>query len=379
MQAPKNGFFYVLDAASGELISAENFVPVSWASHVDIETGRPVETGTARFERTGAPAWVTPAPAGGHNWYPMAYSPQTGLIYIPVIYGTWAYALVEDFEVSTIAANRGTDVARAMRMLSDPGIPPELAHDHDSALLAWDPVRQEAVWEAPYEHFGPRTGGALATAGGLVFHASGDDALVAYRASDGERVWSADTQTGVLAPPISYAIDGEQFVAVAAGRATGGYYAPNTARLLVFKLGGDVELPPAPDYAPPPLDPPELVVAADVAAHGEAVYFRTCAICHGVDGEVRGGLFPDLRRSAALHSADTFRAVVLDGMLSANGMASFAEALSAEDAEAVRAYIVSLAQEAVPAADPPGGPGGPTPEEDADSSDEESDEVGDRG
>jgi mono/diheme cytochrome c family protein len=151
----------------------------------------------------------------------------------------------------------------------------------------------------------------------------------------------------VVAAPISYEFDGEQYVAVAIGSGVGGYYGPRNGRLLAFKIGGDAAAPALPPYVEQPFNAPELEVSAEVVSHGEDVYFRNCALCHGVSGEVRGGLFPDLRRSFATSTPETFGAVVLEGALEQNGMRSFAEVLSSEDAEAVRAYIVSLARQAI--------------------------------
>ncbi len=362
MQAPKNGFFYVLDAATGEFISAESFVPVSWAFGLDPETGRPYPNPEARYDRTGAAAWVTPGPAGGHSWHPMSYSPETGLVYIPARYASWNFKAQEDFEVRPVGTNHALDFSANVG-----AEPPEaFRHEAGGSLLAWDPVDQRPAWEVLHLQQGAN-GGALATAGGLVFQGNGRAELAAYDAADGTKLWKAATQTGIAAPPITYELDGEQYVAVVAGRVTGGYYAPSYSRLLVYKLGGTAELPPMVDYVPPALDPPELTASAEAVAHGAQIYSASCAICHGQDGQAPG-IFPDLRYSGALADADLFEAIVLDGTLAANGMVSFAEALSPEDAEAVRAYVISQAiaakaAEHAPAAasEAPGGAGSQLP------------------
>jgi quinohemoprotein ethanol dehydrogenase len=345
MQAPKNGFFYVLDAETGAFISAENFVPVNWASHVDQETGRPVMNPEARYDRTGVPTFVMPSAAGGHSWHPMSMSPETGLVYIPAMYSFWVFGLYDEFRISPVSSNTAVDYSVHYRMANSPDLPPEARNEYGSALLAWDPVKQELAWRVPYRQGGSQ-GGTLATAGGLVFQGLRTGEINAYRATDGEQLWSAPTSAGVVAAPISYAIDGEQYIAVAVGSGVGGYHGPKTGRMLAFKLGADVELPALPPYVELPFNVPELNASAEVITHGEDVYFRNCAICHGVNGEVRGGLFPDLRRSPFTSTEASFRAVVLEGALESNGMSSFAGALSAEETEAARSYIVELARQA---------------------------------
>jgi mono/diheme cytochrome c family protein len=223
---------------------------------------------------------------------------------------------------------------------------------NEGFLLAWDPVAHKEVWRVPFGS--SRGGGTLTTAGGLVFQGNSDkEEFVAYRASDGERLWSLPAQTGIVAGPVTYELDGVQYVAVVAGsRLQGNYYAPNNSRLLVFKLGGTAHLPPP--IAPPEmvLNPPAAFGSAETLRHGEEIYNRFCGTCHGTDGQSRG-LFPDLRYSAALGSRDVFNSIVIDGVLTENGMVSFKKALSLDDVEAVRAYMVDRAHYAVK-----NGPGG---------------------
>jgi PQQ-dependent dehydrogenase (methanol/ethanol family) len=339
MQAPKNGFFYVLDAATGEFISAEPFAAVNWATGIDPATGRPIENPDARYERTGRAFALQPSAAGAHNWQPMSFSPLTGLVYLPASDNAMAYAADEDFTPSALASNLGIDLAAGFAQLgpnATAGLP------SGSRLAAWDPVGQREVWRADGAH-----GGALSTAGGLVFAGAGED-FAAYRADDGTELWRAPAQTGVVAAPISYEVGGEQYVAVVAGRASGDYYASNHSRLLVFKRGGTAAPPPAAPPAPRVLNPPApLAVSAEVVARGEGAYEQFCIICHGDiitgGGMFRRGLFPELIYSGALGDEDLFKAIVLDGVLSANGMASFSAALEPERAEAVRAYLVDAA------------------------------------
>ena len=363
MQAPKNGFFYTLDALTGEFISGDNFVPVSWADGLDAD-GRPIQNDSGRYDRTDYEAtWVTPGPAGGHSWHPMAYSPETGYVYIPARYTSWAYKEDEDFEVQPVGNNHATDFSANFGVET----PEAFQHEFGGSVLAWDPINQRAAWEAPHPQSGAN-GGMLATAGGLVFQGNGRAELVAYDAADGAVLWAEETQTGIAAPPITYELDGEQYVAVVAGRVSGGYYAPNYSRLLVYKLGGETELPAMLDYEPPALDPPAMTAAADVVAHGEDLYSRSCALCHGQDGQAPG-IFPDLRYSAALHDSDVFEAIVIDGLLSNNGMASFAEVLTPADADAVRHFVISEAHTAM---DNPGF--GPPPAADDEAAEDASDD-----
>ncbi|MCB1846592.1 MAG: PQQ-dependent dehydrogenase, methanol/ethanol family, partial [Halieaceae bacterium] len=254
MQAPKNGFFYLIDRTDGTLLSANNYIDITWATHVDMATGRPVEVEGARY--TEGPFTVYPSYLGGHNWHPMSYSPDTGLVYIPVLDFPAAYGQPEAFIYRPGVANTGSDGII--------GSLPDAQAERDAMrplmkgrLLAWDPVTQREAWRV--EHDGPWNGGTLTTAGNLVFQGTADGKFVAYRADNGERLWDFPTQTGVVAPPMTYAIDGEQYISVNVG--WGGAYAlvfgefvtpaslPNVSRVLTFKLGADGKLP-QPDWQP---------------------------------------------------------------------------------------------------------------------------------
>jgi alcohol dehydrogenase (cytochrome c)/quinohemoprotein ethanol dehydrogenase len=195
----------------------------------------------------------------------------------------------------------------------------------------------------------------LTTAGNLVIQGSAGGEVIAYRADDGERLWSAPAQTGVLAGPVSYEVDDEQYIAVAAG--WGGVFAlapgeiglmsgrrGNTSRVLAFKLGGTATLPP--EKAPATLAFTAPTPTADDAtvARGKAIYHRYCVVCHG-DAAVSGGILPDLRASPSIGTAAAFREIVLEGVKSELGMVSFAAELDATDSEAVRAYLVARAHE----------------------------------
>ncbi|MEL7199692.1 MAG: PQQ-dependent dehydrogenase, methanol/ethanol family [Pseudomonadota bacterium] len=353
MQAPKNGFFYVIDRKAGEFISAENYVTVNWASGIG-EDGRPIENPEARIDKTGQPAMVTPGALGGHNWHPMAYHPGENLVYIPAFEAGMVYAPEADWKPDRARGfNLGFDLG-AGDLPPDMGFRKQVAGTLKGMLVAWDPVAQNAKWSV--EHPGPWNGGLLATGGGLVFQGTAGSEFNAYSASSGEQLWSFAAQTGVVAPPITYTVDGEQYVAVLAG--WGGAYAlsvdgaliaykapvRNVSRLLVFKLGGKASLPAEKELAALPLDPPASRASAETIALGAEKYARYCAVCHA-PGAVGSTVLPDLRRSGTLGNAQSWMAVVNEGILSANGMASFSESLSKEEIEAIRGYVIHRANE----------------------------------
>jgi PQQ-dependent dehydrogenase (methanol/ethanol family) len=348
MQAPKNGFFYVLDAATGELISAKNFTDVAWATHIDLETGRPVETVDARYDQTGEPFLSTHNPNGAHTFLSMSYSPQTGLVYLPIHGTPFIYGAAETFEPTAMATNLGTDFSGNATL-----DPEEVLANTYGRLIAWDPVKQQEAWRV--ERAGPANGGALSTAGGLVFQGTGSGQFTAINAADGTELWSTPVQSGVLAAPISYEIDGTQYVALVVG--TGGSWAmiggdsnmkgyalPNNSRLLVYKLGGTEVLPDTASFQRPPMTPPEHTASDATIALGAPLYETHCGSCHGA-GVVGVGLLPDLRRSAYLHDANAWTQVVLGGALAPNGMASFSPVLDQEKAQAVRAYVIMRANQ----------------------------------
>ena len=346
MQAPKNGYFYVLDAASGELISAKPIVPLNWSTGIDMKTGRPIMNPAARYDVTGKGFIQIPYFGGAHNWHPMAYSPQTGLVYIPAMEVSYPFVVTHEDD-NPMGQKLSISFAKSAQMLRDP----KALNVNQGYLLAWDPVNQKEVWRVPHDN--GRSGGALATAGGIVFAGNSKaQEFAAYRADTGERLWGQGAQTGVLAGPSTFEVDGEQYVAVVAGyRLTGNYWAPNYSRVLVYKLGGTAKLP---DAAPDPqqvLNPPPAFGTRAVVAHGQELYGRFCGTCHGSEGFSRG-MFPDLRYAGAINSAEAFKAIVIDGALKQNGMVSFAQALKPEEPEAIRAYLVSKAIEAKKAPPP---------------------------
>jgi quinohemoprotein ethanol dehydrogenase len=352
MQAPKNGFFYVIDRETGEFLSANNYVPVNWATHVDPDTGRPVEVADARWPGK-QPYLQLPGPFGGHNWHPMSFSPDTGLVYIPAHEVPFAYSDDPEYLAKPGAWNTGVNFVPAS-LPSDEAAIEAVKAMLKGRLLAWDPVKQEAAWA--FEHKGPWNGGVLSTAGGLVFQGTADAHFAAYDATNGKQLWTFFGQTGIVAAPVSYEIDGEQYVAVASG--WGGAYAlayggvvptgseAGVGRVLAFKLGANEILPVVSAIPASVAKPPAETAAPETVAKGFEAYMRYCATCHG-DRAVSSGLLPDLRRSPLLQAIEAWDAVVREGALSDRGMGSFGELVDAETSAALRAYVISQARQAI--------------------------------
>ena len=332
----KNGFIYVLDAVTGEFISGDAFTGVTWATGIDTN-GRPIEAPGARYETE--PFNIGPGAPGGHTWHPNAYSPLTGLIYIP----TW-----ENYSAMTpqVRPEDGPPPLIAFGGQVDrETLKPHNKEANDGWLQAWDPVKREMVWESQR---GPRwTSGVLATAGNLVFMGnSNGNTLFAFNAETGEELWSYDTQSAVYAAPITYELDGEQYIAASVGGTSpGDYYAPSYGRMLVFKVGGDVQLPPQISYTPPELNPPASTASPELVARGSELYSEHCSVCHGNNGVQQRSSFPNLTLSPLLHVQAGFDQVVLQGGRVERGMASYSDRLSADDSVAIREYIIARANE----------------------------------
>jgi quinohemoprotein ethanol dehydrogenase len=355
LHAPKNGFFYVLDRATGKLISAKPFTQVTWATGIDMQTGRPIESPAAQYENSNKPAIVSPGPGGAHTWNPASFSPETGLVYFPVLESGFPYKSADHFRHSPLAWNTGID-AVAAGMPQVPEVKQAILSSIKGHLTAWDPISQKEVWRA--ERPVPLNGGALSTAGNLVFAGTGLGQFEALRATSGEKLWSAATESGVTAGPISYSVNGEQYVAVLVGwggvlpLAAGevGLQSPrmtNVPRLLAFKLGGKASLPAAPEMKSPLLSPPRSTASAAEVKNGEELYQRYCSGCHG-DVAVSGGVLPDLRYSGTLASDQWFQ-IVLDGMLEEYGMVSFSKEITRQNATAIREYVIFRANQSLDA------------------------------
>lgn len=351
MQAPKNGFFYVLDRTNGKLISAEPYVNLNWASGIDMQTGRPMIKSEARYSRTGKMWMGFPSAFGAHNWQPMAYNPTAGLVYIPVQESPMPYQTDPNFKPLALGYNLG------LKDHSKPGDPvpdPQAMRKAISGyLLAWNPVTQRPAWRVPHSTIS--NGGLLATAGDLVFQGTGDGTFEAYHAVTGKRLWRFDTQDIPMAAPITYSVADEQYITVVVG--WGGAVAMsggvagwsvkgprvNKSRVLTFKLNGQATLASATSVTSTrPSPPPQFADQATIAA-GAYDFTRTCAVCHGPAAIGSGGA-PDLRYSATLGNKAAWEAVIIDGILADRGMVSFSKNYSATQIEAMRAYVIERAR-----------------------------------
>lgn len=344
MQAPKDGFFYVLDRVTGKLISAGKFAEnVTWAHRVDIATGRPVETASARDPA----AIVWPGSMGAHNWAPMAFSPTTGLAYIPTLEMPGAY---DDRSIDKAQWKHEPGRYNTGYSMSADAVP---ANAGTSYLQAYDPVRQRRVWKVPLPGAWP--GGVLSTAGGLVFIGRPDGRFDAYDARRGRLLWSYDAGLGISGAPISFAVDGKQYVAVVAGWGGGGAgflgrlsafgWQPRLKRnhLLVFTLGGKAPPPPqAARRTAEPIDDPTFVLDPVSAARGGDLFAPRCGPCHGA-GVVAAGYAPDLRASPMTLDRDAFRSVVRDGAMLSRAMPAYPELGDAE-LESIRHFIRARAR-----------------------------------
>jgi glucose dehydrogenase/mono/diheme cytochrome c family protein len=354
MQAPKNGFFYVLDAKTGELLSAEKYAPATWATHVDMKTGRPVEVPEARYDKTGKPVIVSPGALGMHNWHPMAFHPKTGLIYLPVQISNAAYAGPKEFKLNMQGTNTGTDFFGGAALFSKPGAPPR--GNVESYLLAWDPVKAKEVWRIKNEVYG--SSGILATAGNLIFSGNHNGEFNAYNATTGEKLWSAPTQARVVAAASTYLVDGQQHVAILVGarglpeaQQRTNPLSANNSRILVFKRGGTASLPSEMPAAPTnaariKIDPPLLTASNETVFAGEQAFAANCAACHGqfaVPGA--GSIAPDLRYSGLLPIRNGWNPVVRNGERATRGMPGFGDKLSEETTDAILAYIIKRAND----------------------------------
>lgn len=340
LHAPKNGFFFVIDRTDGKFISAQNFVPVNWATGYD-ENGRPIENPEARDP--DKPFDAIPGPFGAHNWHSMSYSPQTGLAYFPA--QNIPLVLQEDKNWSYNQAQPGQAMAGIgwnLGMLVNPRPP---ASQPFGRLIAWDPVQQKEVWRK--EHVSPWNGGTLVTAGNVVFQGTADARLLAFDARDGKELWSAPMGTGVIAAPVTYEVDGKQYVSIAVG--WGGVYGQSArasdrrtpGTVYTFALGGKAQMPPFTQYQLNNLvggvkyDPEHV-------AEGTGLYVTNCVFCHGVPGVDKGGNIPNLGYSASstIEHLDQF---VFKGPFMPRGMPDFTGKLTPEQVEKIKAFILGTA------------------------------------
>lgn len=341
MTVPKNGFYYVLDAWTGKLISAKPIVKVNWASSIDVATGKAVELPASQG---GGKQWTV------HNWWPMSYNPGTGLVYIPA-----------------------TDRKPNTRSEVETG---EWMQQTEGRLIAWDPVNQSERWSVEEEI--ATNGGMLSTAGNLVFQGQGTGEFAAYAADTGKKLWSIDTGSAIESIPVTYTINGEQYVLLPVGWGSGSrLFAPawtmatprskrGPSRLLAFKLGGNVPFPTPPDIVPPVPKPPAQEANAETIDEGEKLYKTFyCAGCHSpaLDGSgawVLDGAVPDLRYAPPdVH--EQWYAIVLAGTHWDKGMPGFLNPpkfafphlrMTPHQADAIHAYVIDGAWRAYRAEHP---------------------------
>lgn len=338
LQLPTNGFFYVINRETGKLISAQPVGKVTWASSVDLRTGRPVEREGIRYESGTTTIW--PGPWGAHNWQPMAYSPLTQLAYIPFM------QVGARWSVAPGAALGGTVFAP---IVAEPD-------DAKGKLVAWDPARQSVRWSVPRATMW--NGGVLATAGNLVFQGTEEGFLEAYDDATGRSTWSFDCKLGIIGAPISYSVDGKQLVSILVGyggasalqstfNRSGWKYNAQPRRLLTFALGGPAKLPAtqARDFTVSIRDDPSLLIDEAQAAHGAILYGANgCGLCHG-DAAISAGVpAPDLRESATALKLESFSSLLYSGALAAEGMPQF-EDLSPSDTKSIHMYLRARARE----------------------------------
>ena len=339
LHAPKNGFFFVIDRTNGKFISAKNFVDVNWATGYDAN-GRPMEVAEARGDK---PFDSIPGPYGAHNWHPMSFNPQTGLVYLPaqnvpvrvVEEKTWTHNANTPGQLhSGLGWNLGFNVD------ADP--PKSLPFGR---LLAWDPVKQKEAWRA--EYVAPWNGGTLTTAGNLVFQGTADGRFIAYNATTGEKLWETPVGTGVVAAPATYTIDGKQYVSIAVG--WGGVFgillratelqSPGT--VYTFAVDGNAPLPAFVKYQTEGLlagvkyDPNHV-------PEGTLLYLSNCVFCHGVPGVDKGGNVRNLGY-VPTETIANLKDFVFKGPFRDQGMPDFTGRLKEEDIPKLQAFIQGTA------------------------------------
>ncbi len=366
MQASKNGFFYVLDRANGQVLAADKIVDANWATGVNLKTGRVLENPASDYTK-GKPVIVFPSGVGAHNFNPMSLSPRTGLVYVPTVHSGEALLASPRTPRLPERMNTGVQIAFATQLLAPPeSLPPALrpvttpsylktvpSLDMHASLKAWDPVAHRVVWEHQYPSFMDH-GGVLATAGGVVIQGSIDGTLRVFNDETGAIIKEINTGTPLIAAPMTYTVKGVQYVAILAGSGGGGWniWMPgnvaatrgNDNRILSFRLdGGPTPVPPEMGpVAPLPEPPPQVGTPADIAAGG-ALFARNCAGCHG---NADRAPIPDLRRSGFIHDPAAFQSVVRGGTLEKQGMPSWDDLLTAPQVEQIRADVIAVARAA---------------------------------
>ena len=345
MQAPKNGFFYVLDRKTGELLSADKFSKATWATHVDMDTGRPVESKFADYQKNGG-SYIWPSPYGAHNWQPMSFSAKTGLMYIPVQSIPAYFSAEKEVMYRVNRWNTGVDLNTNRDPKSWVAGRASMDALIFGELVAWDPIKKQRAWQV--RHAKPSNGGILSTAGDLVFQGTWDGTFAAYDAYDGEKLWQYKSDSAVLAGPMTFELDGEQYVAVAQG--SGGTVMitvgdelqrnkTNQNKLLVFKKGqfnqtnqvASEELTTIRALGHSANTDPDLIKL------GESIYHNNCGSCHGINA-LSNYVVPNLRYMSEQTHND-FASIVIGGTRTHKGMIGFYETLGVDEVDAIHAYL----------------------------------------
>ncbi|WP_428410329.1 PQQ-dependent dehydrogenase, methanol/ethanol family [Hyphococcus sp.] len=365
LHAPKNGFLYLIDRRDGKVLDAHSLVFQNWASGIDEETGRPILT-PENADYSVEPKIVFPGTTGASNWHPFSYSPETGLYYGAVLdMGNLLMTTPGKKPFRKGAINSDASIMFGADLPVTISALPPFVQEMVKALPEWsrveenpakselraiDPLTGETVWSAPYAGWQDRSG-VMSTAGGLVFAGEAGGRFNVYDAATGERLKSIDAGTTIIAAPMTYEVDGVQYIAVMAGWGGGGWpYVPrygaayerrNDGRILVFKLGGGET--PKPDLLPPlepaPSAPEDLFADAseEMIAKGRGLFYGNCAICHS---NQHRSISPDLRRmSPSTH--EIFNDILLEGLLVDNGMPAWGDLMSPEDADAIHAFLIA--------------------------------------
>ena len=356
MQAPKNGFFYVLDRKTGELLRANNYVKTNWATHVDLKTGRPVLNPDKNYYEKAV--WILPGTYGGHGWQAMSYDPKQKIVFIPTMEIAAVHRVKKTFAESGLykmlpeTVNTGTEfnLFDTVPDMSDgENIPPITGE-----LVAFDPLTGKTKWSVRHKQFW--NGGPLTTAGGLVFQGNGSGFIEAYDTKDGKLVWSKNVYIGIMAPPVTYMIDGEQYISILAGDGGASNFLGdnfgiwegqlasikygNYGKLLTFKLNGKSKIEELEEKDLSIPEQPSINASLEDIKAGEDIYANYCAICHG--SGVHGKTVSDLRYMKA-ETHEYFNEIVLNGMLEENGMKGFSDILNEKNAFEVYSYIVDVA------------------------------------